>query len=71
MVAQVLAPVFAFTVLPTVIFFSALLSVLFYLGWIQDLIMLIGNAMAFTLGTSASESLNAAGAPSANDLANM
>ncbi len=32
--------IFAFQVLPTIIFFSALTSLLFYLGWIQKVVKL-------------------------------
>jgi len=53
--------VFAFSVIPTVIFFGALVSVLYYLGVIQFLIYWISLTMQYTLGTSSSESLNAAG----------
>eukprot|EP01084_Bolivina_argentea_P016391 30677_1 len=55
------ASVFAFGVLPTVIFFSALVSVLYYLGALQFIIYYLSIIMQFTLGTSSSESLNAAG----------
>jgi len=53
--------VFAFSVLPTVIFFSALVSMLYYVGALQVLIRVIGSTLATLLGTSASESLSAAG----------
>lgn len=52
---------FAFSVLPTVIFFSALVSILYYLGALQLLIRAIGAILTVLLGTSVSESLNAAG----------
>lgn len=55
------ASVFAFSVLPTVIFFSSLVSVLYYLGVLQVLIYYLSKLMQRTLGTSSSESLNAAG----------
>ena len=55
-----IVPVFAFAVLPTVIFFSSLVSILYYYGILQYLIQKISYVMAATLGTSASESLNAA-----------
>jgi CNT family concentrative nucleoside transporter len=53
--------IFAFQVLPTIIFFSALTSVLFYLGVIQ--IIVKGMAMVLTkiLGISGAESLSVAG----------
>lgn len=52
--------VFAFRVLPTIIFFSALISVLYYLGIMQIVIKLIGGALQKLLGTSKSESMSAA-----------
>jgi len=53
--------IFAFQVLPTIIFFSALTSVLFYLGVIQKVVK--GMAMLLTklLGISGAESLSVAG----------
>lgn len=53
--------IFAFQVLPTIIFFSALTSVLFYLGIIQKVVK--GMAMLLTklLGISGAESLSVAG----------
>ena len=51
---------FAFRVLPTIIFFSALSSLLFYLGIIQVIVAGIGRVMQKTLGTSGAESLSAA-----------
>ncbi len=53
--------IFAFQVLPTIIFFSALTSVLFYLGIIQKVV--IGLAWIFTklLKISGAESLSVAG----------
>lgn len=52
---------FAFKILPTVIFFSALVSILYYLGFLQAFIRVIGAVLCLLLGTSVSESLNAAG----------
>ncbi|AUM86767.1 Na+ dependent nucleoside transporter domain-containing protein [Clostridium botulinum] len=52
--------IFAFQVLPTIIFFSSLMAVLYYLGVMQFLIRHIANFMAKTLGTSGAESLSAA-----------
>ncbi len=51
--------VFAFKVLPVIIFFSALISVLYYLGIMQWVINLLGGALRFILGTSRAESLSA------------
>lgn len=52
---------FAFTVLPTIVFFSSLMSVLYYLGFMQALVSVIAKLMVKTLGTSGAESLSAAG----------
>lgn len=51
---------FAFGVLPTVIFFASLMSILYYLGMMQRLIRAMAWLMQKTLGTSPSESLAAA-----------
>lgn len=51
---------FAFGVLPTVIFFAALMSVLYYLGIMQKIVRAMAWVMQKTLRTSASESLAAA-----------
>lgn len=52
---------FAFKVLPLIIFFYAMISVLYYLGVMQAVIRVIGRALAFLMGTTPAESLNAAG----------
>lgn len=51
---------FAFGVLPTVIFFSSLMSVLYHLGVMQRLVAAMAWVMRFTLGTSGPETLAAA-----------
>jgi CNT family concentrative nucleoside transporter len=51
---------FAFGVLPTVIFFSSLMSVLYYLGLMQRLVGAMAWVMKWTLGTSGPETLAAA-----------
>jgi CNT family concentrative nucleoside transporter len=51
---------FAFKVLPTIIFFSSLMSVLYYLGLMQRVVKLMALLMQKTLGTSGAESLSAA-----------
>jgi len=53
--------IFAFQVLPTIIFFSALTSVLFYLGIIQKLVMAFGWLLSKLLKISGAESLSVAG----------
>ena len=50
---------FAFKVLPTIIFFSALMSVLYHLGVMQFIVRILGYVMQVTLGTSGAESLSA------------
>ena len=51
---------FAFKVLPTIIFFSSLMSILYYLGLIQKVVEAFAWVMQRTLGTSGSETLSAA-----------
>ncbi|MEN8878765.1 MAG: nucleoside transporter C-terminal domain-containing protein [Polaribacter sp.] len=53
--------IFAFQVLPTIIFFSALTSLLFYLGIIQKVVKLLALALSKVLGISGMESLSVAG----------
>ena len=49
---------FAFRALPTIIFFSSLMAVLYHLGIIQFVIKWIARAMQKTMGTSGSETLS-------------
>jgi len=49
---------FAFKVLPTIIYFSALASVLYYLGIMQLLVRAIARVLQWTLKTSAAETLS-------------
>lgn len=51
--------IFAFKVLPTIIFFSALISVLYYVGIMQFVIKVLGGALHKALGTSRAESMSA------------
>ena len=51
---------FAFKVLPTIIFVSSLMSVLYYMGIIQKVVEAFAWVMQRTLGTSGSETLSAA-----------
>ena len=51
---------FAFKVLPTIIFFSCFMSVLYYLGIMQILVKAMAWVMQKTLGTSGAETLSAA-----------
>ena len=57
---QGLGVIFAFHILPTVIFFGALMSVLYHFGLIQRLVRSLAWVMNKTMGTSGSESLSAA-----------
>ncbi|MBN2698104.1 MAG: Na+ dependent nucleoside transporter [Bacteroidales bacterium] len=52
---------FAFTILPTIIFFSAFTSLLFYLGVIQFIVRILGWALSRAFGLSGAESLSVAG----------
>jgi concentrative nucleoside transporter, CNT family len=49
---------FAFQILTTIIFFSALLSVLYYLGIMQKVVLLFARLMSYTMGVSGAESLS-------------
>ena len=51
--------VFALKVLPVIVFFSALIAVLYYIGIMQIVINFIGGALQKALGTSRAESLSA------------
>lgn len=51
--------IFAFQVLPTIIFFSALTSLLFYLGWLQKVVYVFAWMMSKTMKLSGAESLSA------------
>ena len=51
---------FAFKVLPTIVFFSSLMSVLYYLGVMQAVVRAMAWLMQKSLGTSAAETLSAA-----------
>ncbi|EEX39987.1 NupC/NupG family nucleoside CNT transporter [Vibrio furnissii] len=53
--------IFAIRVLPIIIFFSALISALYYLGIMQKVIEFIGGGIQKFLGTSKAESLVATG----------
>ncbi len=53
--------IFAFQVLPTIIFFSALTSVLFYMGLIQKIVKGMAWLLSKTLKISGAESLSVAG----------
>ncbi len=50
---------FAFNVLPTIIFFSSLMGVLYYLGVMQQIVAFFSKIMEKFLGTSGAETLSA------------
>ena len=52
--------IFAVKVLPIIVFFSGLISVLYYLGIMQAVIKVIGGTLQAALGTSKAESMSAA-----------
>ncbi len=49
---------FAFSVLPTIIFFSAFMSILYHLGIVQRVIQAMARFMSWTLQTSGSETVS-------------
>ncbi|MBH31041.1 MAG: NupC/NupG family nucleoside CNT transporter [Candidatus Marinimicrobia bacterium] len=51
---------FAFRILPTIIFFSSLMALMYYLGIMQKLISWMAAGMQKTMGTSGSETLSVA-----------
>ncbi|XP_014885810.1 sodium/nucleoside cotransporter 1 [Poecilia latipinna] len=53
--------IFAFQALPIVVFFSSVMSVLYFLGVMQWVILKISWVMEITLGTSPTETLSVAG----------
>ncbi|KAK5902269.1 hypothetical protein CesoFtcFv8_007541 [Champsocephalus esox] len=53
--------IFAFQALPIVVFFSSVMSILYYLGIMQWLILKISWVMQITMGTSPTETLSVAG----------
>ncbi|XP_033762017.1 solute carrier family 28 member 3-like isoform X2 [Pecten maximus] len=52
---------FAFKVLTVIVFFSTAVSVLYYIGVMQFIIRYLARFMSWSMGTSPTESLNAAG----------
>ncbi|NIR48965.1 NupC/NupG family nucleoside CNT transporter [candidate division KSB1 bacterium] len=49
---------FAFAVLPTIIFFAAFMSILYYFGVIQVVVEIMAKFMRWTMGTSGAETLS-------------
>uniref|UniRef100_A0A671XM92 Sodium/nucleoside cotransporter n=1 Tax=Sparus aurata TaxID=8175 RepID=A0A671XM92_SPAAU len=58
---DLIADIFAFQALPIVVFFSSVMSVLYFLGIMQWLILKISWVMQITMGTSPTETLSVAG----------
>lgn len=56
---EYLGPFFAFQVLPTIIFFACLMSIMYYLGIMQRVVQGMAWVMSKILGTSGAESLSA------------
>ena len=52
---------FAFQILPTIIFFSAFMAILYHFGIMQLVVKYIAKGMQRTMGTSGSETLSASG----------
>ena len=51
---------FAFKLLPIIVFFGAVMAVLYYLGWVQAVIEAVARFMRWTMGTGGAETLCAA-----------
>lgn len=49
---------FAFIILPTIIFFSCFMSILYYLGVMQFVVKMMARFMRWTMGTSGAETLS-------------
>ncbi|XP_014781754.1 solute carrier family 28 member 3 isoform X1 [Octopus bimaculoides] len=50
----------AFKIFPTVVFFSSIMSMLYYLGVMQAVVLIIGRAISFCMDTTPAESITAA-----------
>lgn len=58
---DLIADIFAFKALPIVVFFSSVMSILYFLGIMQWLVLKISWVMQITMGTSPTETLSVAG----------
>ncbi|XP_029431030.1 sodium/nucleoside cotransporter 1 [Rhinatrema bivittatum] len=58
---ELIKNVFAFQALPIVVFFSSVMSILYYFGLMQWIILKISWLMQVTMGTTATETLSVAG----------
>ena len=54
---------FAFQVLTSIVFLASLISILYYFGILQKIVLLFGKIMVYTCGTSGAETLNAVAVP--------
>ncbi len=54
---------FAFQVLTSVVFLASLMSILYYLGVLQRVVLFFSRIMTYTCGTSGAETLNAVAVP--------
>ena len=54
---------FAFQVLTSIVFLASLISILYYYGILQKIVLFFGKIMVFTCGTSGAETLNAVAVP--------
>jgi CNT family concentrative nucleoside transporter len=61
LVGESLAGVFAFRVLPTIIFSSVLIAIAYHFGWLPWIIRVLARGLKVTLGTSSVETLATAG----------
>jgi CNT family concentrative nucleoside transporter len=52
--------IFAFQVLPTIVFMASLIAILYYLGLVQKVVSFLAWLMTKTMGTSGAESLSSA-----------
>lgn len=53
--------IFAFQILPTIVFFSAFMSILYHLGIMQAIVSVLAKGIAKLLGTSGAETLSSVG----------
>ncbi|MEK7384547.1 MAG: nucleoside transporter C-terminal domain-containing protein [Elusimicrobiota bacterium] len=54
---------FAFQVLTSIVFLASLISIMYYLGILQRIVLFFGRIMVYTCGTSGAETLNAVAVP--------
>ena len=54
---------FAFQVLTSIVFLASVISVMYYVGLLQRIVLFFSKIMVYTMGTSGAETLNAAAVP--------